>query len=316
MKKKRPFVKKDAGNVPAGIQFFNKSMGMGESMQNEKVTLEYEDLPIEVNYGKIDDMTGVGREFVAEEVSYDFEVDKERVVDKIWDFMQEDASWGNVVKYVARSGSDAVKDYIEENFDELFDYFNEDLLHHFKDEAIEAATVDYEAPEEDDGEYYYEDEDFFEEYEQPRTLRESIKQLDIDTDGEYDLLNLYEASLIENNKKECISLERMLKEGKDASVIYRHLNRAFRSSQNLHESIMSDLDIEVQEAGGKDEWLYRADAEIKHLETELAFLKDHAPREMRVGGAFDSIVEIEDAITATEEELENWRNKKAVVMGE
>lgn len=314
MKKKKPFVKKDAGNVPAGIQFFNKSMGMGESMQNEKVTLEYEDLPIEVNYGEIDDTTGVGREFAADEVSYDFEVDKERVVDKIWDFMQEDVSWGDVVE--SFNNSEDVKAYIEENFDELFDYFNEDLLHHFKDEAIEEAIVDYEVPEEDDGEYYYEDEDFFEDYEQPRTLRESIKKLDVDTDGEYDLLNLYEASLIENNRRGCASLERMLKEGKDASVIYRHLNRAFLSSQNLHESIMSDLDIEVQEAGGKEDWLYRADAEIKHLETELAFLKDQAPREMRVGGAFDSIVEIEDAITATEEELENWRNKKAVVMGE
>jgi len=314
MKKKKPFVKKDAGNVPANIQFFNKSMGMGESMENEKVILEYEDLPIEVNYGDVDLETGVGKEYEETSISFDFEVDKDRVIDKIWDFMQNDVAWEDEINQL--TNAEEVEQYIEENFDELFDYFNEDLLHHFEDEAREEATGEYEVEESDDGEYYYDDEDFFEDYRTPRTLRECISRLDNDTDGEYDLLNLYDASLMEYNGAGRRTLEKMVREGGNVKAIYEHLEKAFSANPTLNESAMSDLDIEVQEAGGKANWLRRADKEIDHLESELEFLKNQAPREMRIGGAFDNVEEIEDAVAATEAELEDWRNKRKVIAGE
>lgn len=311
MKKKKPFVKKNAGNVLANIQFFNKSMGMGESMEDEKIILEYEDLPVEVNYGDIDDTTGIGREYEENEISFEFEVDKDRVIDKLWDFMQYDAAWGDVVEEL--NDSESIKRYIENNFDELFEYFEEDLKHHFREEAIEVAAGSYEVEDEDNGEYYYDDEEFLEDYKRPCGLRECIARLDINTDCRYDLLNLYDASLMENNTAGKKTLEKMICEGKSVRAIYKHLEKAFSSCGKLSESVMSDLDIEVQEAGGKDAWLRRADREIAHLESELNFLREKAPREMRIGGAFDDVEEIEDAMAATEAELEEWRNKKSVV---
>lgn len=87
----------------------------------------------------------------------------------------------------------------------------------------------------------------------------------------------------------------------------------FNESKSLNESVMSDLDLEVKELGGSDALIEKIEKHIAALQSELSFLSDIAPREIGVGGNFDSQKEIDEAIKATEEQLHKEQAKLSVL---
>lgn len=78
----------------------------------------------------------------------------------------------------------------------------------------------------------------------------------------------------------------------------------------LNETAISDLAYDVQFEDGYVDKLKR---NISDLEKELDFLKNTAPKEIRRGGAFDSQEEIDDAVKATERELDLQRAKYNII---
>ena len=78
----------------------------------------------------------------------------------------------------------------------------------------------------------------------------------------------------------------------------------------LNETAISDLAYDVQFEDGYVDKLKR---NIADLEKELDFLKNTAPKEIRRGGAFDSQEEIDDAVKATERELDLQRAKYNII---
>lgn len=77
----------------------------------------------------------------------------------------------------------------------------------------------------------------------------------------------------------------------------------------LEESAMSNLDLDLQDP----HYIEKLQKEIDALEDEIDFLKTQAPHEIRRGGAFDSQEEIDDAIEATERELNRSKAKMAII---
>ena len=85
--------------------------------------------------------------------------------------------------------------------------------------------------------------------------------------------------------------------------------------EKLDEGVMSDLDIDAQEAGGYDKLTAKLEYEISKLRQERNFLKNQAPKEIGRGGAFDSQEEINDALSATERALNRAEMKLSIVRG-
>lgn len=80
----------------------------------------------------------------------------------------------------------------------------------------------------------------------------------------------------------------------------------------LNETATSDLAYDVQ---FEDGYVDKLKKNIYDLEKELDFLKNTAPKEIRSGGAFDSQEEIDDAVKATERELNLQRAKYNIIKG-
>ena len=78
----------------------------------------------------------------------------------------------------------------------------------------------------------------------------------------------------------------------------------------LNETAISDLAYDVQFEQG---YVDKLKKNISDLEKELDFLKNTAPKEIRRGGAFDSQEEIDDAVKATERELDLQRAKYNII---
>ena len=80
-------------------------------------------------------------------------------------------------------------------------------------------------------------------------------------------------------------------------------------TDGLRESAMSELDIEIQSAGGLDAWIKATKEKLKRISKDLYFLDTQARREINAGGAFDSVEELEDAIEAEQREYNELKDK-------
>ena len=83
--------------------------------------------------------------------------------------------------------------------------------------------------------------------------------------------------------------------------------------KTLVESVMSDLDLEVKEAGGKEAWIANIDEQIDDLSHYLNYLKKSAYNEVNRGGNFESANEVDDAIRDCEKQLGLLKSKKQLV---
>ncbi len=86
-----------------------------------------------------------------------------------------------------------------------------------------------------------------------------------------------------------------------------------KQSKNIVESVMSELDTEVKDAGGKEAWIAKVDEEIVDLQHYLHYLNNHAFNEINRGGNFDSEAEVEEAIANTEKEINDLKAKRAII---
>ena len=83
--------------------------------------------------------------------------------------------------------------------------------------------------------------------------------------------------------------------------------------ETLVESVISDLDLEVKEAGGKEAWIANVDEQIDDLSHYLNYLKKSAYNEVNRGGNFESTDEVDEAIRNCEKQLGLLRSKKQIV---
>ena len=84
-------------------------------------------------------------------------------------------------------------------------------------------------------------------------------------------------------------------------------------SESLKEGVMKNLEIEIDEAGGIDEYTAQLKSELEKLSRDLRYLKIQARREVNAGG-FDSYKDIDDAIKATEREYKEASRKYDYIM--
>lgn len=87
----------------------------------------------------------------------------------------------------------------------------------------------------------------------------------------------------------------------------------FKAQDCLTESYMSDLSVDVQEAGGKERLIKSLERQVLALQSELDFLNTIAPREVGAGGNFDSMKEIEEAAIQTEKALRTAQAKLGIL---
>lgn len=87
----------------------------------------------------------------------------------------------------------------------------------------------------------------------------------------------------------------------------------FKAQDCLTESYMNDLSVDMQEAGGKERLVKSLERQVLALQSELEFLKTIAPREIGAGGNFDSVEEVEEAVTQTEKALRTVQAKLGVL---
>lgn len=71
----------------------------------------------------------------------------------------------------------------------------------------------------------------------------------------------------------------------------------------MNESAMSNLDLEIKEAGGKKSWKEKARQELADMIENLEYLKTYAPKEVNAGGNYDSITELQDDIEDLEKAI-------------
>ena len=83
--------------------------------------------------------------------------------------------------------------------------------------------------------------------------------------------------------------------------------------KTLVESVMSDLDLEVKEAGGKEAWIANVDEQIDGLSHYLNYLKKSAYNEVNRGGNFESTDEVDEAIRNCEKQLGLLKSKKQII---
>lgn len=82
---------------------------------------------------------------------------------------------------------------------------------------------------------------------------------------------------------------------------------------SLVESVMSDIDLEVKEAGGKEAFIANISEQIDDLSHYLNYLKKNAYNEVNRGGNFESANEVDEAIKDCEKQLSLLKSKKALI---
>ena len=135
--------------------------------QNEKVSLEYDELTATV-YGSKRDVDDWDEADYSD--SFTYEVDKDDVADTIWEnFITEEDAADVPGGLETLEDNDAWKKFLEENFDKLFDKYYDKLLDYYKDDATTAfedtiSWDDYEDrfdTSDDDYDRYREEQDDF-----------------------------------------------------------------------------------------------------------------------------------------------------------
>lgn len=79
--------------------------------------------------------------------------------------------------------------------------------------------------------------------------------------------------------------------------------------ENLSESAMSNLDLEIQEVGGKEKYIEEKEKELSDLENYVLYLNSQAMREIGKGGNFESRDEVEDSLSDTAKQINELKAK-------
>ncbi len=87
------------------------------------------------------------------------------------------------------------------------------------------------------------------------------------------------------------------------------IKEACRRGNDMNEGVMKEIDLEIQEAGGVDAYIEQLESQLRNISREMRFLRGQARREMKAGGAYDSVDEINDALKATEKEYNEVHKK-------
>lgn len=138
------------------------------------------------------------------------------------------------------------------------------------------------------------------------TERDSIPATEFDNNPDLDpveyLQEYYDDRIIEISAGEYIN-ETLLRPSKES------IKKACRRGNAMNEGAMKEIDLEVQEAGGVDAYIDSLESQLRNISREMRFLRGQARREMKAGGAYDSVDEINDALRATEKEYNEVRKK-------
>lgn len=138
------------------------------------------------------------------------------------------------------------------------------------------------------------------------TEQDSIPATEFDDNPDLDpaeyLQEYYDDRIIEISAGEYIN-ETLLRPNKES------IKKACRRGNAMNEGAMKEIDLEVQEAGGVDAYIEQLESQLRNISREMRFLRGQARREMKAGGAYDSVDEINDALKATEKEYNEVRKK-------
>ena len=209
------FVNPNAGNVEYNNAFFNHvtgadggdtsalvsaaagGEGLGESMKQETVTLHYDDIEVEGNYGPLDWETGFPKYEYHELIDYDYEVDKDEVFEELWEMAFETPS---KLPEAEGMSEEELEAYIDTNFYELFEKHYDELLEIFYERAEEEAN----------DKYIYDEYKYMESID----LAEALNSIDAKTCNKFDLVNSYHAASLTEAKKQ--KLATLIKKGVSA----------------------------------------------------------------------------------------------------
>ena len=138
------------------------------------------------------------------------------------------------------------------------------------------------------------------------TEQDSIPATEFDNNPDLDpveyLQEYYDDRIIEISAGEYIN-ETLLRPNEES------IKEACRRGNAMNEGALKEIDLEVQEAGGVGAYIDSLESQLRGLSREIRFLRSQARREMKAGGAYDSVDEINDALTATVKEYNEVRKK-------
>lgn len=83
---------------------------------------------------------------------------------------------------------------------------------------------------------------------------------------------------------------------------------------DVKESMMSEIDLEIKNAGSVDAYADELEQELGTLSREISYLRNQAKREVNAGGAYDSAAEVDEAIDAAAEKYELASKKYRYIM--
>lgn len=138
-----------------------------------------------------------------------------------------------------------------------------------------------------------------------KRYRDEIKDIDENLLTEIAILNVNEPAIFDaiSNAKAYIH-EKKYSQAKDS------LNYAANLLiEPMNESAMSNLDLEIKEAGGKKNWKEKVRKELADMIEHLEYLKTYAPKEINAGGNYDSIEELQDDIEDLEKSINDLNSK-------
>lgn len=126
---------KQAAAIAYSIRDKAKKKDLKES-KDEKVELEYSDLPINYQYNYYVDYWD-GPQWDDEDIEIDwiYKVDKDSVKELLVDYVPDEVEEENIDKY------------LEDHFDDLFQKHEQEILDYYKDSAIRDAEENYEEEE-------------------------------------------------------------------------------------------------------------------------------------------------------------------------
>lgn len=109
----------------------------------DTVVLHYPGLHVEFDYGPKDRETGYGKKWFDQDIEYDYEVDQADVEEAIANVLPEE-EYDRIINFKrgyadSRDETDILYEYIHENFDKLFDQYEQEILDSFEDDAKEDA---------------------------------------------------------------------------------------------------------------------------------------------------------------------------------
>lgn len=209
------FVNPNAGNVEYNNAFFNHvtgadggdtgalvsaaagGEGLGESMEQEKVTLYYKDIEVSGGYGPFDWETGGHRYEYHDTIDYEYKVDRDEIFEELWEMELKTPSEVSEGEFMTE---EELESYINTNFYELVEKHYDELLEIYRERAEEQANEEYDY----DAYNYMESID----------LVEALNSIDAKTFNKFDLVNSYHAANLTEAKKQ--KLANLIKKGANA----------------------------------------------------------------------------------------------------